>query len=184
MFLRILFGATAALQAAALPVTAGEYFRADEPPGTIHVIDGDTLDVDGERFRLSGIDAPERKQVCLREGMAWSCGQAATEALRAKVRDERVHCVGIDRDRYGRTVAMCSLNDGTDLNGWMVERGWAMAYRQYARTYVIAEEQARAARRGIWDAEFSPPWNWRADQRKAAKARKKPPPQMLPLADR
>jgi len=36
--------------------------------GPARVIDGDTIIVAGEHVRLEGIDAPERKQTCQRNG--------------------------------------------------------------------------------------------------------------------
>jgi endonuclease YncB( thermonuclease family) len=36
-----------------------------------------------------------------------------------------------------------------------------MAYRQYSTDYVRAEDEAKAARRGIWDGEFVPPSDYR-----------------------
>jgi endonuclease YncB( thermonuclease family) len=36
--------------------------------GEVRVIDGDTLVVNEEKIRLYGIDVPEMKQVCYREG--------------------------------------------------------------------------------------------------------------------
>jgi hypothetical protein len=69
-----------------------------------------------------------------------------------------------DTDRYGRTVAVCSSR-GVDLNGWLVTQGWAVAYRHYSRDYVRAEDQARAASRGVWSGQFDMPWEWRADRR-------------------
>ncbi len=42
--------------------------------GTVSVIDGDTIEVHGQRIRLHGIDAPESQQPCFMEGTLWQCG--------------------------------------------------------------------------------------------------------------
>ena len=47
----------------------------------------------------------------------------------------------------------------------MVERGWAVAFRKYSLDHVDAENDAREARRGIWQGEFEMPWDWRAARR-------------------
>ena len=62
------------------------------------------------------------------------------------------------RDRYGRLLAVCQTTDGTDLNGWVVEQGWTLAYRRYSARYVVQEERAKAAGSGLWAGEFVLPW--------------------------
>ncbi len=49
--------------------------------GPARIIDGDTIDIAGERIRLHGIDAPESGQTCVADGVTWPCGQSATAAL-------------------------------------------------------------------------------------------------------
>ena len=45
------------------------------------IIDGDTIDIAGERIRLHGIDAPESAQTCVADGVTWPCGQSAVTAM-------------------------------------------------------------------------------------------------------
>ena len=50
--------------------------------GQAHVVDGDTIDVEGTRVRLGGIDSPESGQFCRdASGEEWRCGEQATLAL-------------------------------------------------------------------------------------------------------
>ena len=116
----------------------------------IRVIDGDTLHVDGKKIRLTGIDAPELSQTC-RDAQAreWPCGQAAKARLIELVSRGEVACSARGRDRYGRTLALCSAG------------GHAVDYRRYSSDYLAAEREARAARRGLWQGGFENPEDWR-----------------------
>ena len=128
--------------------------------GVARVIDGDTLDLQGKRVRLYGIDAPEGRQSCTRDGQSWRCGQQATSALSNFIAGRLVRCEQRDIDQYGRIVAVCYAGDD-NLNAKMVHEGWAMAYYHYTWRYVSDEVSARLARRGIWAGEVQAPWEWR-----------------------
>ena len=132
--------------------------------GQPRVIDGDTIEVAGQRIRLHGIDAPESKQLCRRDGQRWRCGGDATSALKAFLGSRPVSCEELDRDRYRRVVAKCAV-DGVDIGEWMVSQGWAVAYYQYSYEYSRAEQRAKLARRGIWATRFVLPWEWRRGRR-------------------
>lgn len=136
--------------------------ETEEDSGRVWVIDGDTVDVDGVRWRLLGIDAPERGQSCRSWGRSWDCGAAAAEALASRAGG--MSCEGSGTDGYGRSVGVCS-SGGEDLNAWLVENGWALAYREYAEDYVDQEEDARANGRGIHRGEYVEPWDWRRGDR-------------------
>jgi hypothetical protein len=70
----------------------------------------------------------------------------------------------IEKDRYGRTVAVCRL-DKLDSNGWLVDEGLGMAYRRYSTAYIAQEDAAKQAKRGIWAGQFTAPWDWRNGER-------------------
>ena len=128
--------------------------------GQATVIDGDTLEIHGQRIRLFGIDAPEAPQTCTVSGKAYLCGQQAALALSDQIDRSVVTCEQRDIDRYGRIVAICFAG-GADLGSWLVEQGWALAFRRYSTAYVAQEHAAESARRGMWRGEFVPPWDWR-----------------------
>ena len=87
-----------------------------------------------------------------------------TRALRERIAGRPVECAERDRDRYGRIVAVCRVA-GADVNAWMVEQGWAVAYRKYSTDYVSEEAAAKAERRGVWRGEFVEPSRWRRGER-------------------
>jgi endonuclease YncB( thermonuclease family) len=139
--------------------------HAQSLTGTVSVIDGDTLEMHGERIRLEGMDAPESGQSCRTEaGDVWRCGQAAALALDELIARQTVYCDARDVDRYGRHIATCYLGN-TDLGATLVASGLAVAYRKYSTAYVAIEDQARASRLGIWAGRFVMPWDWRRGER-------------------
>ncbi|MEI7599923.1 MAG: thermonuclease family protein [Aestuariivirga sp.] len=138
--------------------------QAESLAGQASVIDGDTIEIHGQRIRLFGIDAVESRQRCTRDGKPWDCGKDSAFALADRVGRSAIDCQGSEHDRYGRLVAIC-FKGGEDLNRWMVEQGWAVAYRHYSLDYVGAEDAAKAARRGLWSGSFEMPWEWRKTSR-------------------
>jgi len=132
---------------------------------SIRVIDGDTIDLDGARIRLFGIDAPERAQPCLRNGQTYNCGAASSEYLKFLLVGEHITCETESTDRWGRAVATCLIND-VDVSQQMVKSGWAIAYVEYSKRYVDHEEFARSNGLGMWAKDFELPKDWRSRKRK------------------
>jgi endonuclease YncB( thermonuclease family) len=132
--------------------------------GQASVIDGDTIEMHGTRIRLDGIDAPESAQPCIVNGQNARCGLLSARALDDRIGNQTVSCEWDEKDRYGRVIGTC-IAGGKNLNAAMVADGWAMAYREYSIKYVPQEDDARSAKRGIWQTEFIPPWDWRKQRR-------------------
>jgi endonuclease YncB( thermonuclease family) len=130
--------------------------------GRATAVDGDTIELHGERIRLFGIDAPEARQSCARaNGEPYRCGQVAAFALADRIADKTVRCDPRERDRHGRAVATCHV-DEMDVAEWMVAQGLALDWPRYSGgRYAAAQAVARGQKRGMWQGMFQPPWDWR-----------------------
>jgi micrococcal nuclease len=138
------------------------------------VVDGDTLLLeDGARVRLIGVDTPET----VKPGAPVEpFGPEATAFTRRFVAGGEVR-LQLDRerkDRYGRFLAYVWV-DGRMLNEALVRAGLARARLDYRyseamkRRFRRAEEEAQAARRGIWSREKTSPKRKRGRTAKGAK---------------
>lgn len=129
--------------------------------GAAVVVDGDTIEISGERVRLEGIDAPETAQTCTTVGgETWNCGLEASEVLRALISNKSVSCDRVGQDKYGRTLGIC-FADADDLNAAMVRTGYAWAFIKYSEAYAGAEREAKAVRAGVWQGSAVPAWEFR-----------------------
>lgn len=149
----------AALAVVVLVTEAG----ADTLSGRASVVDGDTIEIHGERIRILDIDALESKQMCTaQDGSQWRCGQQAALALDGWIGSRTVTCESDKLDRYGRHLARCAVA-GQDLAEWLAANGWAVPYRD-CKCEVVREaaDQARTQQIGIWSSDFQMPWEWRA----------------------
>ena len=130
-----------------------------------NVHDGDTVTVvdrNNKTFhiRLQGIDAPELKQ---------EFGSVSQQNLARLVLGKQVTIYWSKVDKYRRTVGTIML-DGQDVNIKQVKAGLAWHFKKYADeqepqdrlTYAAAEQQARAAKLGLWkDPDPTAPGDWR-----------------------
>lgn len=130
--------------------------------GQASIIDGDTLDIHGARIRLWGIDAPESGQLCRGEdSLQYRCGAKAANALAAFIDQRPVSCTPKTLDRYGRTVASCTVA-GFDLADWLVRQGLALDWPRYSSGhYAGAQDEARRSERGLWAGSYAEPWRFR-----------------------
>ena len=127
---------------------------------TIKIVDGDTIHLNGEKIRFNGIDTPELKQSCLKEGIKVYCGATAKQILIDKIGNNNVECISEGKDQYKRTLAECFVNNES-LSSYLVRSGYAFAYRRYSKKFVADEDYARINKIGMWSMEFDYPWNYR-----------------------
>jgi micrococcal nuclease len=141
------------------------------PGKVVNIADGDTItvltsDKQQVRIRLYGIDAPEAGQ---------PFGSKSTQFVRDLAARKTVEVGVRDTDRYGRTVAVIILPDGSNLNEEIVRAGLAWVYTKYCKDRPMCarwdqlQEAARQARLGLWrDPDPVPPWDWRRGSRGAS----------------
>ena len=126
----------------------------------LRVVDGDTIHLNGEKIRFTGIDTPELKQTCIKEGFIDQCGVTAKEILIVKIGDNKVECISEGKDRYKRTLAECFVNDES-LSSYLVRSGYAFAYRRYSKKFIPDEDYAKDNKIGMWSMKFQYPWDYR-----------------------
>ena len=126
----------------------------------VQVTDGDTIKVNGEKIRFSGIDTPEMKQTCVKNGMVNPCGITAKKILIDKISNNEVICISEGKDQYKRTLAECFVDDES-LSSYLVRSGYAFAYRRYSKKFIDDEDYAKSNKLGMWSMKFDYPWDWR-----------------------
>ena len=126
----------------------------------IKITDGDSIKINGDKIRFSGIDTPELKQICIKDNVKILCGLNAKKILVDKIGNNKVTCVKEGKDRYKRILAECFVNNES-LSTYLVRSGYAFAYRKYSKKFISDEEFAKANKLGMWSMKFEYPWDWR-----------------------
>lgn len=140
----------------------------------IRVLEADTFSVYEKEYRISGVDAFEKKQKCFNNnGMQYSCGVKAIEALRAILKNNaEIKCKQETTDKYKNVAVQCWAYKTQDwLNNWiygmdiaatLVTLGWAVDHTYYSNgKYKPEERRAKASNSGAWAGCFANPYKWR-----------------------
>lgn len=129
------------------------------------VHNGDTFAIGSTTLTLAGMDAPELIQHCADSlGKPYACGRIAAERLIRLVDGETVKC---RRMPAALGSARCFIGK-TDLTLIMLDEGHAITTAVGRNSnYLLAEDKARRAKRGIWQGKFLSPDRWRSAMKKA-----------------
>ena len=130
----------------------------------LKVVDGDTIHLNGEKIRFTGIDTPELKQTCINQEIIDPCGLTAKEILIDKIANYKVECISEGKDQYKRTLAECFVNNES-LSSYLVRSGYAFAYRRYSKKFIQDEDYARINTIGMWSMKFDYPWDYRKSKK-------------------
>lgn len=141
--------------------------------GTPSVVSGDTLKLNGQTFKLSGIEAPELDQRCGGQGREarWNCGDTARTQIRELLRNKQVRC------EVSGAAGTCRIGP-LDVAAELVTRGHVFATPGIFSSYGRLEQEARNAKRGVWRGVAERPEDYRARLWETAK---KASPQGCPI---
>ena len=142
---------------AALPV-----YGAEERGRVRWVTDGDTIVLTGgERVRYAGINAPEVAHEG-ESGEPYGDEARACNANLVQGRWLNLELAEESRDHYGRLLAYVFLEDGTFVNGELVQQGYAHVIRRQSRArywerLLNLQRQALKDKKGIWSLPVAKP---------------------------
>ena len=151
-------------------VVYGKTIEERYPAKVVRIVDGDTLVVLNDaneqiKIRLEGIDTPEKGQ---------PFGTKAKDMLGDLTFGKTATVAVTGQDWFGRTLGYI-IADGVNANAAMIENGMAWHYVKYNKDEELAalQQQTQAVGLGLWaDANPVAPWDWRAQKREEAKAKK------------
>jgi endonuclease YncB( thermonuclease family) len=119
--------------------------------GAAAVAGATALSVGGHSVQLYGVRVAEPRDQCgLGAGDNRSCADVARDALAQRLqRNPRVSC-HVPPGQRGDPAAVCADASGTDLAGFLIAEGYALADTNQGFDYFGDEGAARAFRRGLW----------------------------------
>lgn len=144
----------------ALALALAPCAKADRLSGTASVVDGGTIQVNGELIRLIDIDVPGREDFCVQAvgDAAWRCGEQASVALLNLIGSAIVTCKTEALDQFGRRLGRCAIA-GHDVAAALAEGGWAIPAQDCeCKAIRAAALSAQAQQLGIWTRPFALPW--------------------------
>lgn len=126
------------------------------------VLNGGTLEIDGRKIELSGVDAPQINQHCTdKGGKNYNCGLLSSNRLSEWIVNKRVVCHAGGSVNYSPSRQICTA-DGKDISKYAIRSGWVVASSAPdGRPYLKDERLAQNHRIGLWAGKFVRPIDWR-----------------------
>jgi micrococcal nuclease len=145
------------------PQTATKIISVRQNTIVSRVVDGDTIKVliqgKEDTVRLIGIDAPETmdpdKPI---QCFGKEASNVAKKVLAGKTIILESDSTQGDRDEYGRLLRYVFLQDGTNFDEFMIDKGFAREYTfknnpyKYHSEFIQAQLRAQEGDMGVWGA--------------------------------
>lgn len=136
---------TGGARLAMAPSTAAYFNGAGQATG------GTVISVGGRFVNLFGVRIADSRDRCgLGLGDNRSCAQVARDALAQRFAHYPNVSCHVPPGQPGQPGAVCTDASGTDLGGFLVAEGYALADTSRSYDYFGAEGVARSYRRGLW----------------------------------
>jgi len=138
---------------------------AEEVTGSATVVDAEHLRINGQVFRLAGIDVPAPDQICQNKaGKDYKCGYIASTGLMDLTAGATVRCISVENRGLHEIVARCDA-DGYDLSKGMIYTGWALPLASHEAEFRKVFKQAKTRKYGLWAGKFERPDQWRSREK-------------------
>ena len=138
--------------AAAPAATAAPPILPARLGGNAQAVGGARLSIGGHTLQLFGVLTPLARQCALGNGPQQPCTEAARQALQARLQNNAIVTCEMPSGQRGTPSFVCRDAGGTDLGGFLVAEGLALADTSSSFNYKGAEGVARSFGRGVWAA--------------------------------
>jgi len=119
--------------------------------GSAQATGGVALAVAGRPVHLFGVRVADPRDRCgLGPGDSRSCTEVARDALAQRLKRYPTVSCHMPAGQRGEPAAVCIDASGTDLGGFLVAEGFALADTNQSYEYFGSEGVARSFRRGLW----------------------------------